>query len=146
MMLCRVEVSREMQEYFTRNPDVMSYVLDVLFRFYLTAGESPDWINRLAINVADAINFEGPDQGLSNMHRTALLFGATNTLLEAVEWNQRKEKTTPMGRLLNRLKKPLTGQAMLPIVLRNNKQLMYAALVMLTGKDLLSELPESEDA
>jgi hypothetical protein len=138
----RYETSSSINFQFEEHPAVREFFYAVMYRFYALAGERDDFESRLCVNLSHALNYAGPHAGLSRMWAPTLLWTGTNTVHDA-ETHEGKSQLfrSTLDHLVNFFTPVTDHNRVLMTVLKNNRHLVFAALVILIFPELTIPTP-----
>lgn len=116
---------------------VREFFYAVMYRFHALAGERDDYEVRMCTNLSQALNYAGPDAGLSRMHAKALLWTGTNTVHDAVTHEGMSGLfLSALDKTVAFFKPDIPYQQVMVKVLQNNRHLTFAALTILIFPEL----------
>ena len=138
-MQFRNEFNQEFTEKICRDPIAAAFFSDTLYFFYANTGDESNWSDKLCARLVEALQYSGQDRGVGNVPRIVSLSSANNTLMEAVAW---KREVTPLQALFGMFKPRINQSEVLHIFLRNNRHLIFSAMILLTAEQIIARLTE----
>ena len=138
-MQFRNEFNQEFTEKICRDPIAAAFFSDTLYFFYANAGDESNWSDKLCARLVEAFQYSGPDKGVGSAPRIISLSSANNTMMEALAW---KRTVSPIQSLFGLFKPRINQAEVLHIFLRNNRHLIFSALILLTAEEIIAKLTE----
>jgi hypothetical protein len=136
-MQFRNEFNQEFTDKMTSDAVASAFFADTLFLFYSNTGEDSDWSDQLCARLVEAFLYAGLDTGVGIPPRTISLASAGNTLMEALAWNR---PDTPLRDVFSLFKPKVNIAEVLHIFLRNNRHLIFSAMILLTAEEIIAKL------